>query len=102
MTGPDGDEPHGWRRVIAAERPAYLELEDGVADAQGQPDPAMPTMTARVTVRPQPEGGPQMTVETTFPSVEATDQPVAMGMEERMTAAVGGMDALLHADATSG
>jgi uncharacterized protein YndB with AHSA1/START domain len=100
MTGPDGDQPRGWWRVIAAEPPGYLEFEDGFADAQGNPDPTMPTMTVRVTVQGQPDGGTRMTVATTFPSVEAMDQMVAMGMQEGMTAAIEQMDDLLRADAT--
>jgi uncharacterized protein YndB with AHSA1/START domain len=97
MTGPDGDRPRGWWHVIAAEPPRYLEFEDGFADAEGNPDPTMPTMTVRVTVEAQPDGGTRMTVQTTFPSLEAMDQMVAMGMQEGMTAAIGQMDDILRA-----
>lgn len=99
MTGPDGDQPRGWWRVIAVERPSYLEFEDGFADADGNPDTSMPTMTVRVALERQPDGGTQMSVETTFPSREAMDQIIAMGAVEGMTAAMGQMDDILGAEA---
>lgn len=40
-------------------------------------------------------GGTRMSVETTFPSIEAMEQMVAMGMIEGMYEAVGQIDALL-------
>ena len=36
-----------------------------------------------------------MAIETTFPTLEAMEQLVAMGMEEGMTLAVGQIDGLL-------
>lgn len=60
----------------------------------------MPTVVVRVSVLGQADGGTRLTVETTFPSPEAMDQMVAMGMEEGITAAMAQMDDLLHADAT--
>jgi hypothetical protein len=38
-----------------------------------------------------------MAIETTFPSPEAMEQMIAMGMEEGMSAALGQIDALLRA-----
>jgi uncharacterized protein YndB with AHSA1/START domain len=101
MTGPEGDQPRGWWRVLAVEAPHHLEFEDGFADDAGNPNPDMPTMTIRVTIDEQPDSGTRMAVETTFPSVEVMDQMVAMGMEEGMTLAIGQIDELLRADVTS-
>jgi uncharacterized protein YndB with AHSA1/START domain len=97
MTGPDGERPHGWWRVISAEPPHVLEFEDGFADDAGEPNPEMPTMIMRVTIAERPGGGSRMAIETRFPSPEAMEQLLAMGMDEGMTAAIGQIDGLLRA-----
>jgi uncharacterized protein YndB with AHSA1/START domain len=97
MTGPEGDQPHGWWRVVSVDAPYHLEFEDGFADDTGTPDPAMPTMIIRVELAEESSGGTRMTIETTFPSAESMEQMIAMGMEEGMTLAVGQIDALLAA-----
>ena len=43
MTGPEGDQHHGWWKVIAVDEPHRLDLEDGFADAEGKPNDSMPT-----------------------------------------------------------
>lgn len=96
MTGPEGDKHRGWWRVLAVDPPRRLEFEDGFADDAGRPSADMPTMTMRVTIEEQ-AGGTRMAIETTFPSREAMEQLVAMGMEDGMTAAVGQIDDLLAA-----
>lgn len=95
MTGPEGDKPRGWWRVLTVEAPHRLEFEDGFADDAGEPDPDMPTMIIRVTLHEQ-EGATRMVVETTFPSKESMEQMISMGMEEGMTAALGQIDDLLR------
>jgi uncharacterized protein YndB with AHSA1/START domain len=95
MTGPEGDRPHGWWKVRSVEAPRRLEFEDGFADESGVPNPDMPTMEIRVTLEDRPDGGTRMMIETTFPSVEAMEQILAMGVEEGMTQAMSQMDALL-------
>jgi uncharacterized protein YndB with AHSA1/START domain len=99
MTGPEGDQPRGWWRVIAVEAPHRLEFEDGFADEAGNPDLEMPTMTTRVTLTEQIDGGTRMAIEATFPSVEAMERLAAMGMEEGIRLAVGQIDDLLRAAA---
>ncbi len=101
MTGPEGDQPRGWWRVLAVEAPRHLEFEDGFADDAGNPNPDTPTMTIRVAIEEQPGGGSRMAIETTFPSVEAMDQLVTMGMEEGMALAIGQIDELLRDEVTS-
>ena len=95
MTGPEGDKPHGWWRVTAVDAPRRLEFEDGFADDSGAPDPKMPSMTMVVTLDDRPGGGTRMVIVTTFPSAEAMEQLIGMGMEEGMTAAMGQIDGLL-------
>lgn len=101
MTGPAGDKARGWWRVTAIDAPHRLEFEDGFADDAGDPNPDMPVMTIRVALHEQPDGGTQMAIETTFPSPEAMERIIAMGMEEGMTQALGQIDELLGADAAS-
>lgn len=99
MTGPEGDRHHGWWRVLAVDPPHSLEFEDGFADDDGAPDPDLPVTISRVTIAADPDGGTLMSVESTFPSVEAMEQVVAMGVVEGMTAAMNQIDGLLAAQA---
>ena len=55
----------------------------------------MPTTTMRMELVDRPEGGTVMTIETTFPSLEAMEQMVEMGMEEGITLAINQIDPLL-------
>jgi len=96
MTGPQGDRHHGWWRIRGAGAPNDLEFEDGFADDSGTPNPDLPVSDVRVRLADQAGGGTVMTIETTFPSLEAMEQMVAMGMEEGITAAVGQIDGLLR------
>ncbi len=98
MTGPGGDQPRGWWRVLTVEAPHHLEFEDGFADDAGNVNTAMPTMTIRVYLHEQPNGRTSMTTETIFPSQEAMEQLIAMGMEEGMTSAVEQIDELLRTE----
>lgn len=95
MTGPEGDQHRGWWRIISIDAPRHLELEDGFADAEGNPNAALPTTLMTVSIRPGDEGGTTMTMESTFPSVEAMQQMIEMGMEDGIREAMGQMDALL-------
>ena len=99
MTGPEGEKYHGWWRVLAVDAPHRLEFEDGFADDAGNPQPDMPTTTCRVTLQEQSDGGTRMLMLTTFPSVEAMEQLVSMGMEEGLTAALGQIEQLLAVQA---
>jgi len=95
MTGPEGDQLHGWWRVIAVHAPDRLEFEDGFADGDGKPMVDMPTTTAKVTIDATESGGARMTIASEFSSLEAMEQLVEMGMEEGMVQAIGQIDDLL-------
>src|SRR3954449_35000 len=88
MTGPEGDKPHGWWTIREAEPPRLLVFDDGFADDSGRPNPEMPTMVMRVEITDRP-GGVTMTIATRFPSVEAMDELLRMGMEEGIREAAG-------------
>lgn len=99
MTGPEGDTHHGWWKVIAVAAPERLEIEDGFADEQGVPNLEMPVTRMVVTLEAVAVGRIRMTMTSTFPSVEAMEQMVAMGMEEGIKEALGQIDTLLEQSA---
>jgi uncharacterized protein YndB with AHSA1/START domain len=94
MTGPEGDEPRGHWTFHVVDPPHHLELENGFADDAGKPDPTMPTMNMKVDITAT-DAGSRMSITTTFPSAEAMEQLLAMGMEEGMSGALGQTDAIL-------
>ena len=96
MTGPDGDEAHGWWRIVALDEPHSLEFDDGFADREGIPSPDMPTIRGRVELA-DVDGGTRMTVRSQFASDEQMAQLVEMGMAEGMTQAMGQIDDVLLA-----
>ena len=48
-----------------------------------------------MTIEPIDAGRTRMSIESRFPSTEAMEQVLAMGMEEGLTQAVGQIDAIL-------
>jgi uncharacterized protein YndB with AHSA1/START domain len=95
MTGPEGDQHHGWWTVIDVAQPHRLELADGFSDADGDPNDALPTTQFTVTFEELPSGTTTMVIESRFPSIEAMDQLIQMGMDEGLAAAMGQIDAVL-------
>ena len=95
MTGPTGDQHWGWWQVLAADPPRGLQFESGFSDTAGQPNPDLPIMTIRASLAEAADDGTTMVVETTFASLEAMEQVLAMGMEQGMIGALGQIDALL-------
>jgi hypothetical protein len=61
----------------------------------------MPSMTFRVDLSEQPDGGTRMIIKTTFPSLEAMEQILEMGAEEGMIAAMGQIDDILSSEAAA-
>ena len=95
MTSPDGDRHGGWWRVRAVDPPHTLELEDGVADADGTPRPDAPTALIRVALSEPAGGGTHMEITATWASDEAMEWMIATGTDAGMIAAVGQIDELL-------
>ena len=96
MTGPEGEEAHGWWRVLALDETHSLEFEDGFGSSPEQPAEGMPTIHARVELAEAP-GGTRMTVRSEFATVEQMEQVLAMGMAEGMAEAMGQLDEVLLA-----
>lgn len=94
MTGPDGTRAHGWWEFRTVEPGQRIEIEDGFAHEDGQPNEDMPTMRMTIRFEPTAEGS-RFTSVTTFPSLEAMEQLLEMGMEEGLRSAVGKLDRVL-------
>lgn len=100
MTGPEGDQHHGWWRVIAVDPARRIDLEDGFADGDGNPNPDLPSMMMLVELD-EVEGGTRMAITSTFATIEAMEQVLAMGAEEGMKQALGQIEDILAEDAST-
>lgn len=98
MTGPGGDQPHGYWEVLEVERPTRLVFRDGFANADGTPNNDLPVGLARVRIESLGHDRTRMSIESVFPSLEAMEKVIGMGMEEGLTQAVGQIDAILAQD----
>ncbi|MGZ8726507.1 MAG: SRPBCC family protein [Aeromicrobium sp.] len=99
MTGPNGEQPRGWWEILEADPPHRLVFRDGFADDEGNPNPDLPSGVASVSIEEIGASRTRMSIASEFPSVEAMEQVLAMGMEEGLTPAVGQIDAILEQDA---
>lgn len=94
MNGPKGEKSRGFWEFLSIDAPRAFEVKDGFLGEDGKPAADMPSMRMRFTFEPH-EGGTRMTTLTTFPSLQALEQLLNMGMEEGMKAAMGQIDAVL-------
>ncbi len=99
MTGPEGDRSRGYWEVLEADAPHRLVFRDGFANADGTPNTDLPMNTGLVRIEQVGHGRTRMSIESVFPSTEAMEQVLGMGMEEGLTQAVGQIDAILAEDA---
>ncbi len=74
---------------------------DGFAHDDGTPNDDFPRNEGRVTIEPIDAGRTRMSIESRYPSTEAMEQYLALGMEEGLTEAVGQIDAILVEDAVA-
>ena len=99
MTGPAGEQPHGYWDVVAVEPPSRLSFRDGFANDDGSPNETMAGTEAEVTITSIGGGRTRMSIASRFPSTEAMELVLAMGMEQGLTDAVAQIDAILAEDA---
>jgi uncharacterized protein YndB with AHSA1/START domain len=99
MTGPKGDQPRGYWDVLEVDAPHRLVYRDGFANDDGTPNDDLPRNEGRVTIEEIGDGRTRMSIESIFPSAEAMEQVLAMGIEEGLKQAVGQIDAILAEDA---
>ena len=99
MTGPEGDQPHGYWDIIEVDPPRSLVFRDGFANDDGSPNTDLPRTTARITIEEIGRGRTRMSIESLFPSTEAMERVLALGAEEGLKQAIGQIDAILAEDA---
>ena len=95
MTGPSGDQPRGYWDVLEVDPPRSLVFRDGFANDDGTPNDDFPRNLGEVTIEPIDGSRTRMQIRSVFPSTEAMEQVLAMGMEEGLKQAVGQIDAIL-------
>ena len=95
MTGPEGDQHHGWWEVESVDPGRSFEVRDGFADGEGNVNPDLPVTRMRVDLSDRGDGGTNVRIVSTFATLEQLEQLVAMGMEEGLQVAMGQMDAVL-------
>ena len=99
MTGPEGEQSHGFWKFLSVEEGDSFEVADGFADQNGMPNPEMPTM--RMVFRfDEADGGSRLTTTTYFNSLDELEQLLGMGMEEGLRSAMSQIDSVV-ADLTS-
>jgi uncharacterized protein YndB with AHSA1/START domain len=97
MTGPDGGKSHGYWDIVAVDPPHRLEMQDGFADDDGEPnnDMAGPGVMVVTLAETANGAGTVMVIESRFPTAEAMEQLLAMGQEEGMVAALSQIEGIL-------
>jgi uncharacterized protein YndB with AHSA1/START domain len=95
MTGPHGEHAGGtWEFLEIDPRDSFSVL-DAFADADGNPSTDMPASRMVFTFESTADGS-RLRNTTYFPSVEALEQLVGMGMVEGATMAMGQLDRVLE------
>jgi uncharacterized protein YndB with AHSA1/START domain len=95
MSGPDGDQMKGYWDVVEVQAPHRLVLREGFANDDGSPNTDLPGSETRVTIEAIADGRTRMSVESIFPSRQAMEEALAMGMDEGWAASINQIDALL-------
>ncbi|MDE0546259.1 SRPBCC family protein [Microbacterium sp. C7(2022)] len=94
MTGPDGERSSGFWEFLAVDPGRSFEVRDGFANEAGEENTDMPSM--RMTfVFDSTDAGSRLTTTTYFPSAEALEELIGMGMEDGMREAMSQIDAVL-------
>ncbi|TLP75353.1 SRPBCC family protein [Nesterenkonia sphaerica] len=91
MTGPQGERSHGYWEFTRVEPGRSIEVLDGFATEDGQPQNDMPSMRMVLTFA-DTETGSQLVTTTYFNSLAELEQLIEMGMEEGTRAAMSQID----------
>ena len=95
MTGPEGDQHHGYWEIVEVHAPHGFVFRDGFSNPDGTPNDDLPLIAARVRIDDIGSGRTRMSFEGVFPSAEAMEQVLAMGTAEGLTLSIGQIDAIL-------
>jgi uncharacterized protein YndB with AHSA1/START domain len=94
MTSPEGEKFAGYWEVTAVDEPRSFSFDDGFADQDFNPNPALP-VSHNVYSFTAHDGGTRATYVGTYESAEALQKVLDMGMVEGATAAIAQIDDLL-------
>jgi uncharacterized protein YndB with AHSA1/START domain len=94
MTSPEGEKFAGYWQVTAVDEPRSFSFDDGFADQDFNPNPALP-VSHNVYSFTAHDGGTRATYVGTYESAEALQKVLDMGMVEGATAAIAQIDDLL-------
>jgi uncharacterized protein YndB with AHSA1/START domain len=94
MTGPKGETSRGYWRFVRVQPTRSFEVVDGFMRPDGTPDPTFPETRMRLQFEATATGSRFVAVST-FASVDAMEQLLAMGMQEGLAAALAQMDDVL-------
>ena len=84
--------------MLEVEPPHRLVFRDGFANDDGSENADLPHTESRIQIEAMADGKTRMEILNIFPSVEAMEQLLAMGMQDGLTQAVGQIDAILAGD----
>ncbi|MFI7025539.1 SRPBCC domain-containing protein [Micromonospora sp. NPDC049900] len=96
MTSPEGERYAGYWVVTAVDEGQSFAFDDGFANDDLTPNPAMP-VSKNVYTFTAHDGGTLVTYVSTYPSAEALQQVLDMGMVEGATGAINQIDGLVAA-----
>ena len=94
MTSPEGEKFAGYWEVTAVDEPRSFSFDDGFADQDFNPNPALP-VSHNVYSFAAHDGGTRATYVGTYESADALQKVLDMGMVEGATAAIAQIDDLL-------
>lgn len=94
MTGPEGEQSHGWWRVTSVDPARSLEFTDGYANPDGTPNADTPTTAVQMRLA-EHGGGTRMELRFVFASSEHMARLERGGAFAVFPQSVGQMDALL-------
>ena len=94
MTGPEGEKFAGYWKVTAVDEPRSFTFEDGFADLDFTPNPAMPVATNVYTFT-EHDGRTRATYVATYDTAEGLQKVLEMGVVEGASAAINQIDELL-------
>lgn len=94
MTGPEGDQSHGYWRFTDVRPGQSFEVVDGFAHPDGTPNDDLPTVRVVFSFSEAGQGS-QLVSTSYFDTADQLQTLIDMGMEEGLTAAMGQIEDVL-------
>jgi uncharacterized protein YndB with AHSA1/START domain len=94
MTGPEGEKFAGYWQVVAVDQPRSFTFDDGFADLDFTPNPAMP-VSRNVYTFTEHDGGTRATYVGRYASADALQKVLDMGVVEGSSSAIAQIDDLI-------